>query len=308
MSEPDSSANNGLCQVVPLPITHGDTRGQEGAGTMPPIDRDQYAAHLAMQGLADATIRVYVPMMVRWADWSIGNGHDPWRPDPLAVRAWSSTIVGTRSSLAHARAAIHHLCDVLQVDDVSPVIHLPREPRRQQPLLDHEQAVRLATAAETSGIGGTAVLVMMYTAARVSEAASLAWRRVDFAVARVTLQRPKTRDLHTVPLHPQLREHLEPRRVPGETWVFSGRFGGHISPARMREWVADVASNAGVGHVTPHMLRRTALTEAYDATGDLRAVQDVAGHTDPSVTATYTRTSSKRLAAAVEAIDYRKSA
>lgn len=271
---------------------------------MPPIDREQFAGHLAMQGLADSTIRVYVPMMVRWCDYAVAHGYDPWRPDPIGVRHWSRSINGTRSSLAHARAAIHHLCVALSTTDVSPAIPLPREPRRQQPLLDHAQAVTLAAAAAQAGIKGTGVLVMMYTAARVSEAASLAWRRVDFATVRVTLERPKTRDLHTIPLHSKLRAHLEERRVPGDTWVFPGRYGGHISPARMREWTAQVAVDAGLGHVTPHMLRRTALTEAYDRTKNLRGVQNLGGHTDPAVTATYTRVTGEQLAETVESIRY----
>lgn len=275
-----------------------------GATTM--LDPEQYAAYLAMQGLADATIRVYRPMMVRWCDWAVANGEDPWRPDPLPVRRWSQTITGTKSSLAHARAAMHHLCVALGTVDVSPAIPLPREPRRQRPGLEHDQAVKLATTAEGMGVKGTAVLFALYTAARRSEVANMEWRRVDFATGRVTLERPKTRDLHSVPLHPALREHFELRRVPGEQWLFPGRWGGHVSPATIGAWTEDVAEQAGLGHVTPHQLRRTTLTEAYDATGDLRACQDLAGHTDPATTSLYTRTSERRLGAAMAAVDYRK--
>jgi hypothetical protein len=88
------SARDQLGQVLPLADYTGGTDGR--TTPMPPIDREQYAAHLAMQGLADASIRVYVPMMVRWCDYAIGHGHDPWRPCPLAVRDWSHTINGTR--------------------------------------------------------------------------------------------------------------------------------------------------------------------------------------------------------------------
>jgi len=121
----------------------------------------------------------------------------------------------------------------------------------------------------------------------------------------LTLDRTKTRDLHTVPMHPVLGQLLADRRVPGEQWVFPGRYGGHVSPATVWAWVIEVAETAGVAsRVTPHRLRHTALTVANDATGDLRAVQDLAGHTDPSVTARYTATSARRMDAAVAALEY----
>ncbi|MBA2557900.1 MAG: site-specific integrase [Chloroflexi bacterium] len=271
---------------------------------MPAIDPDQFAAYLIMAEKADNTIRNYRAMFIRWCDWAIAHGRDPYRPDPLAVRAWGATINGTKSSLAHARATIGHLCAALGVEDVSPAIPLPREPRRNHRALHHHQAVALVQQAHQAGLKGTAVLVALYTTARRSEVASLSWHRIMFDIGQVTLVRPKTRDLHTVPLHPVLAEHLEQRRTDGEKWVFPGRYGGHLAPATIWRYVLDVAEAAGVGHVTPHQLRHTSLTEAYDATGDLRAVQDLAGHTDPAVTARYTRTSERRLAAAVAALDY----
>lgn len=268
------------------------------------IDRDQFTAYLVMQELANASIRCYSAMFVRWVDWAISNGADPYRPGVLEVRAWSRTINGTRSSLAHARTTIRHLCEALEVDDVSPAVHLPRSPKRVHRGLDEERVGKLATYALTAGTKGLAVLVGLYTAARISEIASLAWRRVDIEGRLVTLERPKTRDLHTVPLHPVLRRELAVRRLPDESWVFPGRYRGHISPARAREWIAEVAEAAGVGHVTPHQLRHTALSTAYHSTKDLRAVQDLAGHTKVETTVLYTEVHRDRLNAAVMGLTY----
>ena len=269
-----------------------------------PIDVDQFGAYLALQELADGSIRNYRPMFVRWCDWAVSEGHDPYRPEPLAVRAWSKTIQGGRSSLAHARAMIRHLCEALGVDDVSPAIPLPRQPRRQHRGLDDERATRLVEVAARSGIKGTAVLVSLYTGGRVSEVASLAWSHVDLEGGIIRLVRSKTGDIHTLPLHPNLAEHLAARRVPGERWVFAGRHGGHLSPARLREWIAELAAEAGVGKVTPHQLRHTAITKAYHATKDLRAAQDFAGHTKVETTVRYTEVHRDRLAAAVKALDW----
>jgi integrase len=266
------------------------------------IDRDQYAAYLCLQNLADATIRIYTALMLRWADWAVAHDRDPWRPDPLALRAWATQLPGTASTREQARAMASHLCRALQVGDVSAAIPCPRKPRRQPRGLPDADAAKLAAAAGESGQKGLAVLTGLYTAARRSEIASLEWRRIDGTT--ITLRRDKTRDLHTIPLHPVLAGVLERRRVPGETWVFPGRHGGHVAPATVWQWVLDVAAAAGIGRVTPHQLRHTALTLANDRTHDLRAVQDLAGHTDPATTARYTRTSQTRLKAAVDALDY----
>lgn len=270
------------------------------------IDADQFAAYLALAGLADNSIRNYRAMYVRWCDWAIAHDRNPYQPDPLAVRAWASTVNGTKSSLAHARAAIGHLCQALDVEDVSPAIPLPREPRRQPKGLDHEDAVRLAETAEACGLKGTAVLVGLYTTGRRSEIASLAWRNVDFGGRKITLVRPKTRDRHTIDLSERLAEHLEQRWVAGEQWVFPGRYGGHLAPATVWAYILDVAEAAGVGRVTPHQLRHTSITEAYEATGDVLAVMQLAGHTKPEVTMGYVALSSGRARSAVSALDYRR--
>ena len=274
---------------------------------MQTLDADQYAGYLTMQGLAEHTIRAYRPMMLRWVDYATCADKNPYRPDPLTVRAWTRQLPGSRSTLAHARACMSHLCRALEVEDVSDAIPLPRHPRPHPQGMEPLQAEQLVKVAARSGLSGLAVLVGLYTAARRSEIASLSWRRIDFDAGTVTLDRPKTRDLHTVPLHPALGRHLDERRVPGSTWVFPGPWGGHVTPTTVWQWVVDVSTKAGV-RVTPHRLRHHCLTTANDVTGDLRAVQDLAGHTDPAVTARYTRTSRDALTRAVMALDYGEAA
>lgn len=51
-----------------------------------------------------------------------------------------------------------------------------------------------------------------------------------------------------------------------------------------------VGRNAGIGRLSPHMLRHTCLTRLYNVRQDLRFVQDQAGHYDPKTTAIYAQT------------------
>lgn len=266
------------------------------------FDIEQYRAFLALNGLSDNTIKVYSAMAQRWCDWAITAGRDPYEPDPLAVRAWSKTVVGSRSSLAHCRAAISWWCRACEVDDVSAVVPLPRQPSNPQPLLDTKQTIALLRQAKVSGLAGLAVEVALYTAGRRSEVASLAWANVDFDLNTITLTRPKVRDTLRLPLHPNLADALTQRAGGGEQWVFPGRNGGHVGPAQVWTWVRTVAGDAGLGHVTPHMLRRTSLTKINDSTRDLRAAQLFAGHSRPETTARYTQVSQDRMRDAAAAL------
>lgn len=276
-------------------------RGKPGAGDM--YDADQYAAVLIMRGLSDSTVRNYRCLYQRWLDWCITVDTDSANPDATQVRAWSKTIHGSRSMLAQASAMMGHLCELLDVPSVQNAIPVPRAPRGQSRALSIEDAMKLEAAAHYAGTGGTAVLVGLYTAARRGEIAGMEWEHVDFQGGRIRWWRPKVRDWHTVPLHPVLAEHLE-QRVGGQ-WLFPGRYGGHVSPAQVWRWVLDVADQAGIGKVTPHQLRHTSITTAHDASHDLRAAQDLAGHEDPSVTVRYTRKNEERLREVVSMIDYR---
>lgn len=265
---------------------------------------DAFEAYLLTIGLADSTVRVYKALWVRWARWATDRGVDPLNPTAVAVREWSRHLPGTASVLHQARAVISHACAWQQQPSLSAVVRVPRPAAGTSRALEPAAAAKLAATAEQSGAAGTAVLVALYTAARRAEVAGLAWRDVDLEGCTITLVRPKTRDRHTLPLHPELHRRLAAEHVPGEHWVFPGRWGGHVSPSTVWSWVLAVAEQAGIGRVTPHQLRHTALTDANDATGDLRAVQQLAGHASPTVTARYTRASLRRLQAAVAALDY----
>lgn len=264
------------------------------------IDSDQFAARLIMDGLADSTVRNYRCLYQRWLDWCRTHDRDPERLEPMDVRGWSQTIHGSRPMTDQAAAVVNHACRMHDVEESGSAIPKPRRPKRSPRSLSDDAAARLAATAHEAGIGGTACLVCLYTAARRSETAGMEWHNVGSETIR--WWRPKTRDWHEIPLHPVLAEHLECRR--GGQWLFPGRWGGHVSPATIWRWVIDVAEQAGIGHVTPHQLRATALTVVNENTGDLRAAQELAGHTDVQTTTLYTRVSERRLTAAVGALDY----
>ena len=90
----------------------------------------------------------------------------------------------------------------------------------------------------------------------------------------------------TIPLHPDLEPLAASLRArPG--WAFPSHVkpGEHVTP----ETIQRAVSAALGAPFSTHDLRRWFATRAYDATHDLRAVQELLGHSDPSTTSRYVR-------------------
>lgn len=92
---------------------------------------------------------------------------------------------------------------------------------------------------------------------------------------------------------------LELRTRP-RGWVFPGRIDGHLSAG----YVSKRLSWALGKGVTGHQLRHAFGTTAYQRGGhDIRAVQELLGHSSPETTARYTAVSRESLRAAVQAVE-----
>ncbi len=187
---------------------------------------------------------------------------------------------------------------------------MPREARRPEPRrsLDLEGARRLLEEAARDALYGPAVVVMLGTGARVSEALGLRWRDADLAAGRLTvagtLARPKGGGAHWSPatktgkvrtLHPPalvmdaLRE-MDARRLLGEHpehpdgLILLNRAGAPLDPSAVNKRLKAMAARAGIGHVSAHVLRHTFATITLAATKDLRPLSDAMGHATTKLT------------------------
>ena len=80
-------------------------------------------------------------------------------------------------------------------------------------------------------------------------------------------------------------------------WAFPGLTNGHLSDGH----VGVLMARALPGKLTAHTLRHTFATRAYQATGDLLAVQELLGHVSPETTRIYVAVADGSLRRAVEA-------
>lgn len=97
-----------------------------------------------------------------------------------------------------------------------------------------------------------------------------------------------------VPLPEDLAERL---LCLGEEWAFPSPRGGHLTPQHL----AKIVTRALGGSVSTHSLRHRAASAAYAGTRDLRAVQELLGHSRPETTAGYVRVPDDAVRAAMKA-------
>ncbi|MET7833988.1 tyrosine recombinase XerC [Micromonospora sediminicola] len=151
------------------------------------------------------------------------------------------------------------------------------------------------------------LLELLYgTGVRVSEACGLDVADVDQArrVVRVLGKGGRERAVpYGVPAQRALDawlRHGRPRlATPGSgRALLLGARGGRLNPTTARRIVAGWSGAAGLPRVTPHGLRHSAATHLLEGGADLRAVQELLGHSSLASTQIYTHVSVERLRAA----------
>jgi len=90
-----------------------------------------------------------------------------------------------------------------------------------------------------------------------------------------------------VEMHPLVVDALRTFPLPAFGVAFRGRDGAALSPRRVSNDIGNFFTDIGV-NATAHQLRHRFGTKTYAACKDLRVVQELLGHANPSTTAVYT--------------------
>lgn len=223
--------------------------------------------------------------------------------------------IGGRSlqrSLSAIRSFYRYMMDENNVSQ-NPAQGLmpPKSPRKLPNVLDVDQTTQLLEFDDNNplDIRDRAVLELMYSSGlRLSELVSLNTDSLDFNDRLVTVL-GKGRKTRSIPVGKQaikavrhwlkLRTELTTSDQSGgeETALFVSRLGKRISPRTIQQRLKQRAIKQGVEfHVHPHMLRHSFASHILESSSDLRAVQELLGHSDISTTQVYTHLDFQHLA------------
>ncbi|MET8277587.1 tyrosine recombinase XerC [Micromonospora sp. NPDC005174] len=244
------------------------------------------------------------------------------------------TSLARRAASARAFSAWAHRAGLLPTD-VGAALASPRAHRELPSVLRADQAAALLDAPPrhpaaatgtpttestpggdptTTGVADAAVVLrdralleLLYaTGARVSEVCGLDVEDVDHGrrVVRVFGKGGRERSVpYGVPAQRALDEWLRQGRPAlvaprsGGALLLGAR-GGRLNPTSARQIVGRYAEAAGLPRTSPHGLRHSAATHLLEGGADLRAVQELLGHSSLASTQIYTHVSVERLRAA----------
>jgi integrase/recombinase XerC len=251
---------------------------------------------------------------------------EPARVDALAVRSFLAALhrggVGRRSQ-GRALSAVRSLFAFAAREGVVPAnpargVPTPKAPRTlPRHLRPGEVESLLEAAVPTAGAAGDTALalrdralleVLYATGLRVGELVSLDWRDLDVA-ARVLRVLGKGGKERMVPfgrpaagaLGAWLARWEEVRRRAGgaddrEEPVFLNHRGGRLTDRSVRRVIDCAVERAAVAAgVHPHTLRHTFATHLLEHGADLRAIQELLGHSSLATTQRYTHVEIERL-------------
>ena len=178
----------------------------------------------------------------------------------------------------------------------------PRQPRRLVSFLPIDEAVQLVDGRAVGGASrerDRAILELLYAAGlRVSELAGLDLDAVDEAERTVRVL-GKGRKERMVPFGGAAAQALSAwLALRGEARgpLFTNGRGGRLTARSIHTIVRRVARAAGiVRRVSPHTLRHTFATHLLDGGADLRAIQELLGHSRRSTTQRYTHVGADQL-------------
>jgi len=292
-----------------------------------------FLQHLEVEKQASPhTIRAYRRDLEQWVRFMLeprGPDMAPQTPQrALAgatardVRAWLAALHARgldAVSVARKLAAVRSFYRFLMRRGVvrrNPAreVRAPRVPRKLVTFLPTDEALAVVEArpgAADARARDLAVLEMLYaTGLRVSELAGLDLDDVDHDArsVRVLGKGNKERIVpYGAPAARALRAYLGGRsRATGP--MFLNRRGGRLTVRSIHTIVRRAARAAGVSRrVSPHTLRHTFATHLLDRGADLRAIQELLGHSRLSTTQRYTHVSTAQLVKTYEAAHPRAS-
>ncbi len=275
---------------------------------------------VAERGAAPATVRAYRNNLLKYHEFlteqrGIATAEEVQRADIAAYIAFLSEERKFRPSTMDQHISVikgYHRFLVREgfcSKDPSQTIPLPRKPKALPDVLSIDQVTRLLDQMPNGTpleLRDATILEVLYGCGlRVSELVGLDMDRIYFEeeCLRVLGKGSKER---IVPISGmaarRLQEYLRDARpalsmgaAAPTPAVFLNARGGRLSRQSVRSIVAGAGLSIGVKDLHPHTLRHSFATHLLEGGADLRAIQEMLGHSDISTTQIYTHVQANQL-------------
>jgi integrase/recombinase XerC/integrase/recombinase XerD len=271
------------------------------------FDRD-----LAATGAAEATRRAYATDIGRLAEWGSSRDREPADLGHRELRLFVAELSGegaSKSTVARKLAAIRSFYKALlragmvEANPADLVASPKRDSKLPRVLSSDEMRTLLdrIPARTPLELRDRAMLDLTYSCGlRAQEVVGLDTDSVDFEGERLRVEGKggKTRMVPIgEPAQRALRAYLErgrpalsAARPQADPALLLSKSGRRLHPSDLRRrlelWVRSAAIAGGV---SPHTLRHSFATHLLQGGADLRAIQELLGHSSVSTTQTYTQ-------------------
>src|SRR5690349_8540539 len=293
------------------------TPGEASAGWEDALAR--FDDDLARRGVAARTRRAYATDTLDFARWATARELEPASVSHKDLRRFLAVLSGRDSAattVARKLAALKGLFRVLVEHDLisqSPadLVSAPKRPAPLPKTLKRDEIAGLLDAIPARTpleLRDRALFELAYgSGLRAEELVNLDVGSIDFDAEQVRVE-GKGDKTRFVPCGEHvlrsIGRYLERARGTlasdrAEPALFLSKSGRRLSTSdvrrRLRTWARHAAAQ---GAVHPHALRHSFATHLLDGGADLRAIQELLGHSSLSTTQVYTRVESARLRAA----------
>jgi integrase/recombinase XerC/integrase/recombinase XerD len=282
---------------------------------------EQFDRSLRARGMAERTRRAYGRDLGELAAWAAGQGVGPEAASYRLLRRYAAHLTAARAeggralskrTVARKLAAIRTFYrQMLEREEIrqnpADLVTPPRQPRTLPRHMKREEVAALLDripAGDPLEARDRALFELAYSCGlRSEELVNLDLGAVDFDAEeiRVTGKGSKTR---VVPVGEPAQRALErylARARPAlaardEPALFVSKSGRRLSPSDVRRRLQRWLRNAGLtSALSPHALRHSFATHLLEGGADLRAIQELLGHSSVSTTQVYTSVESRRL-------------
>lgn len=289
----------------------GRLHAEEATEGRPP-DSD-FAQHLRLElGLSPNTIAGYSSDLRQFHEWAHRVGTEPSQADRDDLLRFQSWLAGRRlapGSVARKLCAVRRFLQFAWSQGKRgaepPEFDSPRRVRPLPRVLTPDEIERLLAEPnleEPEGRRDRAMIELLYSSGlRISETLGVRISDLDLCARTVRVSGKGGKE-RVVPVGAlavsALRRYIDTLHPApsARALLFPGRGGGPESRSSFWLRLRRYARSAGIGgKVSPHVLRHSFATHLLAGGAELRAIQEMLGHSDIGTTQIYTHVDSERL-------------